>query len=219
MYIHHSEWETDINTPGAQPYSYTSLTLSSSQKMIPILTSITLENLCQSLKFIYLELCSMYCVWPHILNLMFMKFIDVTTYNSSLYIFTVTCYLILAKNTIYYIMVDGCLVCFLALALQHCSACLQYFFLFFFLFFLLKDIFIIAVPVLPRALDEMMLCPSSINVLADGFSSPTSLLRSPKPYPCLWHVFKENFYWSFKYRNVFKAYWITIDFHKINLSM
>ena len=102
--------------------------------MIPILTSITLENLCQSLKFIYLELCSMYCVWPHILNLMFMKFIDVTTYNSSLYIFTVTCYLILAKNTIYYIMVDGCLVCFLALALQHCSACLQYFFLFFFFF-------------------------------------------------------------------------------------
>lgn len=106
--------------------------------MIPILTSITLENLCQSLKFIYLELCSMYCVWPHILNLMFMKFIDVTTYNSSLYIFTVTCYLILAKNTIYYIMVDGCLVCFLALALQHCSACLQYFFLFFFSFFLIE---------------------------------------------------------------------------------
>ena len=97
---------------------------------------------------------------------MFMKFIDVTTYNSSLYIFTVTCYLILAKNTIYYIMVDGYLVCFLALALQHCSACLRYFFLSFFLFFLLKDIFIIAIPVLPRALDEMMLCPSSIDVLA-----------------------------------------------------
>ena len=60
-------------------------------------------------------------------------------------------------------------------------------------------------------------CPS-MSLLA-GFLSPQSLLRSPKPCPCLWHFFKENFYWSFKYRNVFKAYWITINFHKINLSM
>ena len=135
--------------------------------MIPILTSITLENLCQSLKFIYLELCSMYCVWPHTLNLMFMKFIDVTTYNSSLYIFTVTCYLILAKK--HNILYNGWWVFSLLPGFGSTALfCLYSIFLsfFFFLFFLLKDIFIIAVPVLPRALDEMMLCPSSIDVLA-----------------------------------------------------
>ena len=129
--------------------------------MIPILTSITLENLCQSLKSIYLESCSIYCVWPHTLNLMFMKFVDVTIFNSSLCILTMTCYLILAKKY-NIIMVGGCLVCFPALALQHRSACLWHFFF----FFLLKDVFIIGVPVLPRALDEMMLCPLSIYVLA-----------------------------------------------------
>ena len=98
--------------------------------MIPILTSITLENLCQSLKSIYLESCSIYCVWPHTLNLMFMKFVDVTTFNSSLCILTMTCYLILAKKY-NIIMVGGCLVCFPALALQHRSACLWHFFFFF----------------------------------------------------------------------------------------
>ena len=182
--------------------------------MIPILTSITLENLCQSLKSIYLESCSIYCVWPHTLNLMFMKFVDVTIFNSSLCILTMTCYLILAKKY-NIIMVGGCLVCFPALALQHRSACLWHFFFFSYwkTFLLLVFLFYpghwmrwCSVP-----------CPS-MSLLA-GFLSPQSLLRSPKPCPCLWHFFKENFYWSFKYRNVFKAYWITINFHKINLSM
>lgn len=51
-----------ISTPEAQPYIHASFYSTFFTKVIPILTSITMEYFCQSLKFIYLELCSVYCV-------------------------------------------------------------------------------------------------------------------------------------------------------------
>lgn len=206
MYSHHSERKTEVNTPGAQPYSHTIPTLSSSQKMIPILTSITLDNFCQSLKSIYLESCSMYCVWSHILNLMFMKFVDVTTYNSSLYILTMIYHLILAKK--HNILYNGWWVFSLLPGFWLYNTVMLVFDISF--FFLFKDIFIIGAPVLPRHWMRWYSVSLPSTSLLAGFSSPQSLLHSPKPYPCLWHFFKEDFYWSFKYRNVLKAYWITV---------